>query len=284
MNGMVALAKRNVLCYFRDRAAVVFSLMGVLVVVMLYLLFLRNMLIDSVTDVDGISSQVDAWVLSGILGIVAVTTSAGSLQTMIEDRANGRDRDVKVTPMSPMQIAGGYILSTSVVGLVMSLLTFIIAIAYLAVTGCPLYLSGILMSLVLLVPSALSGSIIIYAITSFFRSTGAFSGFFTIVSVLIGFLAGIYMPMGVMPGAMQTIGCLVPASHMASLFRQYLGGASLDDIFEGTDPSMVTDYRAEMGYDLSLGGFDFTPELSILYVVAVTAVFFAIAVMGVRRK
>ena len=159
MNGMVALAKRNVLCYFRDRAAVVFSLMGVLVVVMLYLLFLRNMLIDSVTDVDGISSQVDAWVLSGILGIVAVTTSAGSLQTMIEDRANGRDRDVKVTPMSPMQIAGGYILSTSVVGLVMSLLTFIIAITYLAVTGCPLYLSGILMSLVLLVPSALSGSI-----------------------------------------------------------------------------------------------------------------------------
>ena len=47
---------------------------------------------------------------------------------------------------------------------------------------------------------------------------------------------------------------------------------------------MVTDYRVEMGYDLSLEGFDFTPELSILYVVAVTAVFFAIAVMGVRRK
>ena len=39
-----------------------------------------------------------------------------------------------------------------------------------------------------------------------------------------------------------------------------------------------------MGYDLSIGGFDFTPELSILYVVAVTAVFFAIAVINIRRK
>ena len=284
MNGMLALAKRNTLCYFRDRAAVVFSLMGVLVVVMLYLLFLRNMLIDSAADVPGISSQVDAWVLSGILGIVSVTTSAGSLQTMIEDRANNRDRDVKVTPMSPMQIAGGYIISTAVVGMVMSIITFVISVAYLAATGCPLYTSGILMSLVLLVPSALSGSIIIYAITSFFKSTGAFSGFFTIVSVLIGFLAGIYMPMGVMPGAMQTIGSLVPASHMASLFRQNLGGASLDEIFNGADSSMVTDFRTEMGYDLSIGGFDFTPELSILYVIAVTAVFFAIAVLNVKRR
>ena len=92
MNGMLALAKRNTLCYFRDKAAVVFSLMGVLVVVMLYLLFLRNMLIDSAADVPGISSQVDAWVLSGILGIVAVTTSAGSLQTMIEDRPSSTSR------------------------------------------------------------------------------------------------------------------------------------------------------------------------------------------------
>ena len=42
MNGMTALAYRNTLCYFRDRSSVLFSLMGVLVVVMIYLLFLRN--------------------------------------------------------------------------------------------------------------------------------------------------------------------------------------------------------------------------------------------------
>lgn len=284
MNGMVALAKRNVLCYFRDRAAVVFSLMGVLVVVLLYLLFLRNMLIDSFPDVDGMSNQVDAWVLSGILGIVSVTTSAGSLQTMIDDRVSGRDRDILVTPMGPMQIAGGYILSTSVVGLVMSMATFVIAVVYLAATGCPLDASGIAVSTLLLIPSALSGSIIIYAMTSFFRSAGAFSGFFTIVSILMGFLAGIYMPMGTMPAAMQTIGSLIPASHMASLFRQNLGGASLDSVFGGADASVIVDFRTEMGYDLSIGGYGFTPEISIVYVVAVTLLFFAIAVLGIHRR
>ena len=54
MNGMLFLAKRNVTCYFRDRASVVFSLMAVIIVVMLYLLFLRNMLVSSYPDMDGI--------------------------------------------------------------------------------------------------------------------------------------------------------------------------------------------------------------------------------------
>ena len=47
MNGTLCLARRNVLCYFRDRGSVVFSLMAVIIVVLLYLLFLRNMLVES---------------------------------------------------------------------------------------------------------------------------------------------------------------------------------------------------------------------------------------------
>ncbi len=74
MNASLALAKRNALCYFRDRQSVFFSLMGVLIVVLLYLLFLRNMLIEPYSDMPGMGNLIDAWVLSGILGIVPVTT------------------------------------------------------------------------------------------------------------------------------------------------------------------------------------------------------------------
>ena len=47
MNAVLALTKRNVLCFFRDRAAVLFSFLTALIVVLLYLLFLRNVLISS---------------------------------------------------------------------------------------------------------------------------------------------------------------------------------------------------------------------------------------------
>lgn len=284
MNGALYLAKRNTMCYFRDRASVVFSLMAVLIVVLLYLLFLRNMLIQSYPGMPGMDNLMDAWVLSGILGIVPVTTAAGSLQTMVEDRANGRERDILVTPMRPWEVAGGYILSTFAVGLIMSAITLVICVAYLAVTGCPMTVGGILVSAVLLIPSALSGSIIIYAITSFFKSTGAFSGFFTVVSVLIGFLAGIYMPMGTMPGAMQTIGTLVPASHMAALFRDSLAGQSLSEVFAGAPAETLAQFRTEMGFDLNLGGFAFDPATCILYVLGITAIFFAIAVLRIGRR
>ena len=284
MSAMMCLARRNVLCYFRDRASVVFSLMAVIIVVMLYLLFLRNMLVESYPDMEGMSQLIDAWVLAGILGIVPVTTSAGSLQTMVEDRAGGRVRDILVTPMTPAQIAGGYIISTFIVGLAMSAITLAVCVAYLAATGCPLSASGVGMSAVLLVPSSLSGSIVVYAMTSFLRSTGAFSGFFTVVSVLIGFLAGIYMPMGTMPAAMQTIGTLVPASHMAALFRDSLAGDALDGVFAGAPAETLDSFRAEMGFDLALGGFQFDAGTSMLYVLGITALFFVIAVMGLRRR
>ncbi len=284
MSAMMCLARRNVLCYFRDRASVVFSLMAVIIVVMLYLLFLRNMLVESYPDMEGMSQLIDAWVLAGILGIVPVTTSAGSLQTMVEDRAGGRVRDILVTPMTPAQIAGGYIVSTFIVGLAMSAITLAVCVAYLAATGCPLSASGVGMSAVLLIPSSLSGSIVVYAMTSFLQSTGAFSGFFTIVSVLIGFLAGIYMPMGTMPAAMQTIGTLVPASHMAALFRDSLAGDALDSVFAGAPAETLDSFRSEMGFDLSLGGLQFDAGTSMLYVLGITALFFVIAVMGLKRR
>ena len=105
-----------------------------------------------------------------------------------------------------------------------------------------------------------------------------------VVSVLIGFLAGIYMPMGTMPEGMQIVGTLVPASHMAALFRDSLAGEALNEVFAGAPADVLDGFRTDMGFDLGLGGFDFDPATSMAYVLAVTAVFFIIAVVGIRRR
>lgn len=284
MNASFSLAKRNVLCYFRDRSSVVFSLMGVLVVIMLYLLFLRNTLLESYPGIPGMDNLMDSWVLSGVLGIVAVTTSAGSLQVMMDDKVSGKVDDLLVTPASSSQIAAGYIIGTFLVGLIMSAISFVISLAYLSVTGCPLSAYGVSISAALLIPSSLSGSVIMYSITSFLNSSGAFSGFFTVTSVLIGFLAGIYMPMGSMPSIMNTVGSLIPASHMAALFRQNLGSESLEEVLVNSPPGTMDGFRTDMGYDLFIGGLQLDPIVSIAYVSAVSIIFFAIAVLGLRRN
>ena len=252
--------------------------------VLLYLLFLRDILISSYPEMDGMPHLIDAWVMAGILGIVPVTASAGSLQTMIEDRVSGRDRDIAVTPLSRWEIVGGHVLSTFASGLVMSLLALVICLVYLVAVGCPLSAAGVAECVVLLIPSALSGSVIVYAMVSFIRSTGAFSGFFTVVSVMIGFLAGIYMPMGTMPEAMQIIGTLVPASQMAALFRESRCSDALADVFAGAPADVLGGFRTDRGFDLALGGFEFSAAASLAYSLAVAAVFMAIAVLAVRRS
>lgn len=282
MSDVSSFAKRNFLCFFRDRQAVLFSLITVFIVLMLYLLFLRDTLIT--VDTEGMAQLTDAWVLSGITAIVSVTSSAGSLQTMIDDRTTGRYKDFMMTSMSSIKITLGYILSTFAVGLTMSLITLAISVTYLTITGCPLSLYGVLMTLLFTIPAAFSSSVIIYAMTSFLKSAGAFSGFFTIVSVLIGFLTGIYMPMGAMPDFMYVIGTFVPATQMAMIFRQFLSGDALESVFAGADPSALAEFESEMGYVLTVGGFEFTVITSLLYVIAISAVFFMIAVYSVRKN
>ncbi len=283
MTAISSLVRRNVVCFFRDRSSVAFSLMAVMIMIILYLLFLRNTLLES-NPGEGMDSMMDAWVMAGITAIIPVTASAGCLQVMVEDRANGRVRDILVTPMSPAEIAAGHILSTFLVSLVMSLIAFVVCLVCLIATGCPLSAEGTLVSLVLMIPSSLSGAIIIYAITSFIKSAGAFTGFFTVVSVVIGFLAGIYMPMGTMPEAMRVIGTLLPATQMASLFRDSMAGEALEQAFEGAPATVLDDFRTEMGFDLSLFGFEFDFVSSLCYVIAVSAVFFVVAAVGVKRR
>ncbi|MBR4504796.1 MAG: ABC transporter permease [Candidatus Methanomethylophilaceae archaeon] len=284
MSGTMCLAKRNVICFFRDRSSVAFSLMAVFILVALYLLFLRGNLLDSYP---GMENLIDAWVMAGIVAIIPVTASAGCLQTMVQDKADGRIRDIEVTPMRPEEIVAGYMLSTFAVCFIMSAVSLAISLAYLLAVGCPLSASGALISAALLVPSSLSGAIIVYALTSFIRSPGAFSGFFVAISVLIGFLAGIYMPMGTMPDAMRIVGTLVPATHMAAMFRCGLAGDALEAQFAGAPSEAISEFRLDMGFDLSLGGFEFDALSSLAYVFAVSLAFFilsAIAVRGIRSR
>lgn len=284
MSSVVSFAKRCCLLYFRDKGAVFFSLMASLIVVMLYLLFLRDSLISGNEGIRDMGHLVDAWVLSGILGITAVTCSAGALQTMVTDRSDGKVSDFKVTPMGPYQLAAGYVLSTFIVGLIMSYAILAIAVAYMAMTGCPISVSGTIMSAVLVIPAALSGSVIMFAISTFIRTVGAFSGMYTVVSVAIGFITGIYVPFGSMPLVIGSSAVFVPATQMSSLFRKYLAGEAMDNSMEGAAAETVVEFRTDMGFDLFIGDTEFTVLMSLLYVLAVTAVFFLIAVWSVRRK
>ena len=74
---------------------------------------------------------------------------------------------------------------------------------------------------VILLSVVSSGSMVLLVV-SFFKTSNAFAAASTVIGTLLGFLAGIYIPIGTLPDYLQTIVKLFPVSHSAALFRQIL--------------------------------------------------------------
>ena len=93
--------------------------MGAIIVIALYILFLGDVWTDSL-DIEGSRYLMDSWIMSGVLAITSITATMGAFGTFVDDRAKGIIRDFNASPVKKYEMAGGYILSTFIIGIIMS--------------------------------------------------------------------------------------------------------------------------------------------------------------------
>jgi len=285
-SNLILFTSRNVKVFFRDRTAVVFSMFAALIVIALYFLFLGDTITASYEHIPGARTIVDSWAMAGLMAVVPVTASLGALGIMIQDKISGAVRDLTVSPMRRYEIVGGYVLSTFIVCTALSLLALTFAEAYIVYNGGSL-LSSVqfakVLGLVLL--SVISSSAIMFVVALFISSNNAYSAVSTIVGTMIGFLTGVFVPIGVLPSAVGTVVKIVPASHSASLFRQVMMEGPMISM-EGMPPEEMLEFELDMGVKFGFGDGLVTTEMSLLILVAVAAAFFIFAVLmlSVKRK
>ena len=128
-NVVLSLTKRNALLFFRDRSAVFFSFLGAIIILALYILFLRDNYLGEMGSNPGATAIVDGWMMAGVVAVTSVTTTGVFLQCMVNDRSTGVVDDFVSSPTKPMMFTLGYILSTFLIGLLMSLAVMAIALA-----------------------------------------------------------------------------------------------------------------------------------------------------------
>jgi len=123
------MVKRNLRIFFRDKVAVFFSLMGVIIIIGLYVLFLGELISGYVTSVpaigDGARFLMDSWIMGGVLAAASITTCMGAFGIMIDDKAKHIIKDFQVAPIKRSKLVLSYILSSIIIGIVMSLFTLI---------------------------------------------------------------------------------------------------------------------------------------------------------------
>ncbi len=114
----------------------------------------------------------------------------------------------------------------------MSLLAFVLSEIYLVSSGGEmLSFFAILQTLGIMALTVLASSALVFFCVSFLRSQNAFTTLSTILGTLVGFVTGVYIPIGTLPEAMQWVVKLFPISHSAVLYRQVLTEVPLQNAF-----------------------------------------------------
>jgi multidrug/hemolysin transport system permease protein len=204
---------------------------------------------------------------------------------MVSDRSLKIVKDFKTSPMRDSSLTGGYILSAVIIGIIMSLAALVLAEIYIVASGGEL-LGGValLKTLGLIVLSSLAGTSLMLFMTTLFKSQNAYSAAGTIIGTLIGFITGIYLPIGSLPNAVQWVIKCFPISHAAALFRQTMMSAPLEASFAGAPAQTVTEFSEMMGVTFTFGSTTASPLASIIVLLACAAVFFLLSLMVISRK
>jgi multidrug/hemolysin transport system permease protein len=289
MTVIVNLVKRNLKLFFRDRISVFFSLLAVLIIIGIYVLFLGNMMTSDLEDLVGSNASfiVDTWVMAGILSVVSLTTTMGAFHTMIEDKTKKISDDFFSSPIKRGHIVGGYYISSYIVGVIMSIAALIIAEIYIIANGGKLIeMTALIKLLGVMLISVFTGSSIVFFIVSFFKRSAAFSTASTIIGTLIGFLTGIYIPIGSFPSSIQTVIKIFPVSHAASLYRQIMMEAPMSESFANAPAEAVSGFKESLGVVFYFGGKGLTPLTNILVLIATGAFFLIISIVitSIKKK
>ena len=282
---MINLLKRNLKVFFRDKSGIIFSLITVFIIVALYALFLGDMMMRDVKDLECPRYLMDSWIMSGLLAITPITAMMCALQGMVDDKVRKIQKDFCISPISNKSYVAGYIMSAFIISLMVDLITLVLLEIYVVSNGGNLLsLNEILQTVGIIFLSTLACTSMVFFAVSFLKSQNVFAILSTIIGILAGFVTGTILPVGMFPDSVKLIVKLFPISHAAALFRQVIMDAPLQTCFSNVGNNRITEFKEYMGVVYKFGDYTVSWETSILILVLTSVLFFGLSVINISRK
>lgn len=269
---MIALTKRNLLLYFRNRPGVFFSLLAAMISFVLYIIFLKNSMINSWQEVPNSHQLLDLWLIGGTLSVTAITTTFTSLGQLVEDKEREVIKDFYLTDLSHFEIKISYMLSASLIGFLMQLMMLFLMMGYFSITDS-LTIPWASMPAVICV--ALFSSLLAVVINMLFiqlinrfDSLGALE---SIVGTASGFLVGTYIPFGILPNFAQFLIKLTPGAYVAAIYRQIFMSDKLRRAFHGQQNHFEKMMGIKLEWHHLLTGMQTAVFLIVIFLLGIVA-------------
>ena len=244
MRGILGFIKRNVLLFFKDWQSILFSLLTSIIVLVLYLLFLKGTFVSAIQSAmeqyPGLASMVpqknidmfaNLFLLSGILGSAMISVPFSCITVLVKDRANKVDYDILATPMKREQIIFAYFVSAVLTSTLLTDIILAVGLIGIRMQG-NMYLnaSQVVKAFSVVALGSISASAIFMIIVLFFKTVSACEAFFGILSAASGFVIGAYIPISQFSDGVQTVCNLFPASQITIVLRNILLNGLLEHI------------------------------------------------------
>lgn len=296
MNQLFVITSRNLKQYLRDKGAIFFSLLSMFIIILLMFFFLGDANVTAITDLlsqfPGRDTEQDkqnakllvlAWTCAGMVSINAVTVTQASLSYMIKDRESGKLNSIYTAPVSRMIIAAGYVLAAWISSVIVCTATLLISEVYCITQGMAAFsLISHLKLIGMIAANSFTYATLMYLVAAMVKSGGAWGGLGTIIGTLVGFLGGIYFPIGQLADAIAVIMKCTPVIYGTALFRSEMTAVVLADTFEGIPNEVVAEFSRVMGIDLTVGDHVLTIPQELLILLFCGIVFLICGAAAVR--
>ena len=230
-----SLVCRNMKCYFKDKILFFVSLITPLILLVLFVTFLRSVYLESFngifavfeftpTDVSVVEGLAGSWLLSSILAVCSVTVAICSNAVMINDKIENSISDIRVSPVKGVTLSLSYFIANFIVTLIVMLVVAVIGFIYLAIVGWYIPVSDVFMIIVDIICCVLFGTLLSGVIESFISSQGGLSAVSSLVSAMYGFICGAYMPLSQFAEGMRNVIGVLPGTYSVGIVRKHFMG------------------------------------------------------------
>lgn len=230
MKKLGALVLRNIKCYFKDKFLFLVSLITPMILLVLFVTFLRSVYIRSFDSVflsfgfEPVNGRVveglaGSWLLSSILAVCSVTVAICSNAVMVNDKTENTINDLRISPVNGVTVSISYFIANYIVTLIVMLAVTAIGFVYLAIVGWYIPAGNVFAIFGDLLLCVLFGTLLSGVAESFISTQGGLSAISTLVSSLYGFICGAYMPLSQFAEGMRNAIGLLPGTYSVGILR-----------------------------------------------------------------
>ena len=286
------LIKRNIKLFFKDKGMFFTSLITPGILLVLYVTFLGNVYRDMFTsglpDTLNISETlieglVGSQLISSILAVSCVTVAFCSNFLMVQDKANGTIKDLKISPVKASALSLSYYIAAFMSTLIICFVATGICLIYVAIVGWYMSIADVCFLFIDIVLLVSFGTILSSIINFFLSTQEQISAVGTIISAGYGFICGAYMPVSSFGESLQKIISFLPGTYGTALIRNHSMHGVLKEIENQGIPSGVVE-ELKNSLDCNLYFFENQVSIPAMYMVVGVAVIVLIGIYVLLNK